>query len=161
MSVIRLSHPSSEIEGTIRLDGSKSISNRVLIIRALCNEKFIIHHISKSDDTTLLSKLLDQKDIDIYDVGHAGTTFRFLTAYLSLQQGTQLLTGSSRMLERPIGPLVDALRSLGCQISYEGKEGYPPLKIGPAHYDHLGSEVEIESGISSQYITALILRIIH
>lgn len=158
MSTIKISHPTGEIEGEITLDGSKSISNRVLIIRALSNTHFDIDHLSTSDDTKTLSNLLENvPDGNIYNVGHAGTTFRFLTAYLSLQKGTQTLTGSSRMLERPIGPLVDALRSLGCDIDYKGKEGYPPLEIKDVENTALKSEVEIDSGISSQYITALML----
>ena len=129
MNVIRLSHPTGEIKGIIELDGSKSISNRVLIIRALCEDNFDVHHLSTSDDTRLLSNLLDQTESDNYNVGHAGTTFRFLTAFLAIKPGTQILTGSSRMLQRPIGPLVDALINLGCNIAYQGIEGYPPLKL--------------------------------
>lgn len=158
MSVIRLSHPTGEIEGEITLNGSKSISNRVLIIRALCDQNFSIDKLSTSDDTSYLKRLLEEGgEDDVYNVGHAGTTFRFLTAYLTLQEGTQVLTGSSRMLERPIGPLVDALRAIGCSIDYVGAEGYPPLKIGSVSKDELKGEVHIDAGISSQYITALIL----
>lgn len=158
MSTIKISHPTGEIEGEITLDGSKSISNRVLIIRALSKSHFDIDHLSTSDDTRTLSNLLERiPDGNVYHVGHAGTTFRFLTAYLSLQEGTQLLTGSARMLERPIGPLVDALRSIGCDIKYKGKEGYPPLEIGSVDNNSLKDKVEIDAGISSQYITALML----
>lgn len=158
MSTIKISHPTGEIKGEVTLDGSKSISNRVLIIRALSDTHFDIDHLSTSDDTKTLSNLLERiPDGNIYNVGHAGTTFRFLTAYLSLQEGTQTLTGSPRMLERPIGPLVDALRSLGCDIDYKGREGYPPLEIRPVDKATLKSEVEIDAGISSQYITALML----
>ncbi len=158
MSRIRISHPTGEIRGDITLDGSKSISNRVLIIRALSGTDFKISHLSTSDDTTTLYNLLKEPpEENIYDVGHAGTTFRFLTAYLALQKGSQLLTGSSRMLERPIGPLVDALRTIGCDITYKGKEGYPPLEIGFVEKKKLKNKVEIDAGISSQYITALML----
>ncbi len=158
MERIRLSHPTGEIKGTILLDGSKSISNRVLIIRSLAPTSFNIHHLSTSDDTSKLSNLLEHGGKDnVYDVGHAGTTFRFLTAYLAIQEGIQVLTGSSRMLERPIGPLVDALRMIGCKISYEGKEGYPPLRIESIERDNLLDSVTIDAGISSQYISALIL----
>lgn len=158
MSVIRLSHPTSEINGVITLDGSKSISNRVLIIRALTKERFDIQKLSTCDDTTCLNRLLEHgSQEEVYDVGHAGTTFRFLTAYLSFQEGTQILTGSSRMLERPIGPLVEALRDLGCKIEYLQKDGYPPLKIGTVKEQDIKNRVTIDAGISSQYITALIL----
>jgi len=158
MSRIRISHPTGIVKGSIRLDGSKSISNRILIIKALCEEEFHIHHLSTSDDTSTLKRLLEEETTDdVYDVGHAGTTFRFLTAYLALQKGTQTLTGSSRMLQRPIGPLVDALRDLGCKIIYLGEEGYPPLQIQEVDTTLLGDSVEINAGVSSQYLTALLL----
>ena len=93
MSVIRISHPSGEVHGRIRLNGSKSISNRVLIIKSLCEDPFDIMHLSTSDDTQTLEKLLNQKD-NQYDCHHAGTTFRFLTSFLAIQPGEQFLTGS-------------------------------------------------------------------
>ncbi|MFT4568829.1 MAG: 3-phosphoshikimate 1-carboxyvinyltransferase [Saprospiraceae bacterium] len=156
MSIIRVSHPSGIVNGKVRLDGSKSISNRALIIRALSGENFKIEGLSTSDDTETLERLLNDDGI-VYDVHHAGTTFRFLTAYLALQEETQVLTGSERMLQRPIGPLVAALNSLGCNIKYLGEEGYPPLEIsGPGDMAQL-KEVSISAGISSQYISALIL----
>lgn len=156
MSVISLKHKDGHVDGCITLSGSKSISNRILIIRALCVQSFDIHHLSTSDDTSILNRLLSE-DHEEYYVGHAGTTFRFLTAYLALKEGQQVLTGSSRMLERPIGPLVTALREIGCEIAYLGQEGYPPLQIGSPNFNHSGQSVSIDSGISSQYITALIL----
>ena len=157
MSIKRLWHPTGIIDGEITLDGSKSISNRVLIIRALSKTSFVIHHLSTSDDTKRMEALLGDHGEEEYNVGHAGTTYRFLTAYLAIQPGSQVLTGSSRMLERPIGPLVDALRAIGCNIEYIGKEGYPPLRIGEVDPTSYHDEVKINSGISSQYITALIL----
>ena len=157
MSVIRVSHPTGIIDGKIKLEGSKSISNRVLIIQALCKKKFDIKRLSKSDDTQVLHKLLSANKLKEYDVHHAGTSFRFLTAYLAIQKGKQVLTGSSRMKQRPIGPLVEALRQLGCQIDYLGKKGYPPLKIGKPRKLDSAYEVNIDAGISSQYISALLL----
>ncbi len=157
MSRVRISHPTGVVNGTIELNGSKSISNRVLIIQALSRRKFKINRLSASDDTRTLSDILQGDQKDFYNVGHAGTTFRFLTAYLAIQQGVQFLTGSSRMLERPIGPLVDALNALGCNIEYKGKHGYPPLSIKSCSLQNLKNEVEIDAGISSQYITALVL----
>ena len=157
MSVIRVSHPTGIIDGKIKLEGSKSISNRVLIIQALCKKKFDIKRLSKSDDTQVLHKLLSANKLKEYDVHHAGTSFRFLTAYLAIQKGKQVLTGSSRMKQRPIGPLVEALRQLGCQIDYLGKKGYPPLKIGKPRKLDSAYEVTIDAGISSQYISALLL----
>lgn len=157
MKVIQLSHPTGRVEGKIKLDGSKSISNRVLIIRALCDKNFEIKRLSSSDDTNVLKELLEEKDLKTYDVGHAGTSFRFLTAYLAIQKGKQILTGSSRMKQRPIGPLVEALRQIGCRIEYMEKEGYPPLKIYKPQDLDKAKEVSIDANISSQYITALIL----
>ena len=157
MSVIRISHPTGKIEGAIQLDGSKSISNRALIIKALCKKDISLVNLSSCDDTTILNNLLFQNEGNIYDVGHAGTSFRFLTAFLAIQPDTQFLTGSERMLERPIGPLVNALNNIGCDIAYKGKNGYPPLSIRSCKREDLKAEVTIDAGISSQYITALIL----
>lgn len=156
MTTVKISKPNRRIVGEITLDGSKSISNRILIIRALCGVDFPIHNLSTSKDTQTLASLLAQKDGNVFDCGAAGTTFRFLTAYLSLKQGTQILTGSERMKQRPIGKLVKALRALGCDIEYLEKEGYPPLKINePKHLTTNG--LIIAADTSSQYITALLL----
>jgi 3-phosphoshikimate 1-carboxyvinyltransferase len=157
MSVIQISHPTGIISGEVDLDGSKSISNRVLIIRALCNKKFEIKKLANSDDTKILKKLLKADQLKEYNVGHAGTTFRFLTAFLAIQKGKQILTGSDRMKQRPIGPLVTALRQIGCQIDYMEKEGFPPLKIGKPKDLENAREVTVDANISSQYLTALIL----
>ena len=156
MSVIRISHPSSEVHGRIRLNGSKSISNRVLIIKSLCEDPFDIMHLSTSDDTQTLEKLLNQKDNE-YDCHHAGTTFRFLTSYLAIQPGEQFLTGSDRMKERPIGPLVKALRDLGAKIEYAEREGYPPLRIKSFDRINYSPNISVKADISSQYITSLLL----
>ncbi len=157
MDVIRISHPTGKINGKIKLDGSKSISNRALIIQALSKEKFDIKRLSKSDDTQVLKNLLKERDIKTYDVHHAGTSFRFLTAYLAISKGKQILTGSARMKQRPIGPLVDALRQLGCQIEYLEKKGYPPLKIGKPKKLEEAKSVTVDASISSQYLSALLL----
>lgn len=144
------------IQGNIILDSSKSISNRALIIKALCKGDIKINRLSTAKDTQTLLQLLSQKG-EIYDAGPAGTTFRFLTAYLATQQGTQILTGSERMKQRPIGDLVAALRQLGADIEYMETEGYPPLKINaPLHSDFAG-QVSIPASTSSQFITALLL----
>jgi 3-phosphoshikimate 1-carboxyvinyltransferase len=154
--IYQISKTNPHLNGTIRLDGSKSISNRLLIIKALCSEPFEILNLSTSKDTVTLQKLLNQKSPEIYDAGAAGTTFRFMTAYLALQSGTQILTGSARMLQRPIGKLVEGLRGLGCDIEYMGVEGYPPLKIKtPKLRD--AAKLSIDSGVSSQYISALLM----
>ncbi len=155
MPVIGLSHPSGEVSGSIALDGSKSISNRALIIKALSGVDFELQSLSTSDDTRVLERLLSC-DAQEYNVGHAGTSFRFLTAFLAIKAGSQILTGSARMLQRPIGPLVDALQAIGCNIEYLGVAGFPPLHIH-APSTHFKNEVWIDAGISSQYITALML----
>ena len=164
----RITKPNRRLVGSITLDGSKSISNRLLIIQALCAQPFAIHNLSTSKDAQTLVKLLaDVKSqpannlstnnkYPTYDCGAAGTTFRFLTAYLALQNGTQILTGSERMKQRPIGKLVNALRSLGCDIEYLENDGFPPLKIN-APKSLTTNELSIAADTSSQYITALLL----
>ncbi len=154
--IYKIAKPNRRIVGEITLDGSKSISNRILIINALCKDDFKIDRISTSKDTQTLTKLLSQKDTTVYDAGAAGTTFRFMTAYLALQSGTQILTGSERMKQRPIGKLVDALCALGCDIEYLENEGYPPLKIN-APKPLTTNELSIAADTSSQYITALLM----
>ena len=156
MTTYKISKPDRRIVGEITLDGSKSLSNRILIIKALCETEFPIHNLSTSNDTQTLVKLLAQTDNDTFDCGAAGTTFRFLTAHFALQEGTQMLTGSERMKQRPIGKLVNALRALGCDIEYLNTEGYPPLKIN-APKSLATDGLIISADTSSQYITALLL----
>ena len=153
----RLSYQSPREQKVISLNGSKSISNRALIIRALAEENFNIDNLSTAKDTDTLLHLLNVvSDGVTLDTGAAGTTFRFLTAYLSLQEGQQILTGSERMKQRPIGELVDALRQLGATIEYLEEEGYPPLRIGT--FDTNGiTEISLAANISSQFISALML----
>lgn len=155
MSDIKLCHPTACIHGKIKLGGSKSITNRVYIIRSLCAEPFEIYNASDSEDSRTLLSLLSQKE-GVFDAGHAGTTFRFLTALFAFQPGIQVLTGSERMQQRPIGPLVDALNTLGARIEYLQEEGFPPIKIHPPSED-LGSLVKVSADISSQFISALLL----
>jgi len=155
MEKLNIKKVNKTIKGEIDLAGSKSISNRALIIQALCEEKFDIHRLANAKDTETLEALLSSGS-DVLDVGPAGTTFRFLTAYLSLQKGTQTLTGSERMKKRPIGVLVDALRILGAEIDYLENEGYPPLLIKDAN-PFTSNEISIPSNVSSQYISALLL----
>lgn len=153
--IIEVSFGGNSVKGTINLDGSKSISNRALIIQALADEPADIHHLSTSNDTRALQRILSS-DGEVYDTGAAGTTFRFLTAYLAVAGKSCTLTGSDRMKQRPIGELVSALRTLGADITYLGKEGYPPLKFNPAELDK-SNELTIASHISSQFISALLL----
>lgn len=144
------------IVGEITLAGSKSISNRALIIRALSGQDFELKHLANAKDTILLNGLL-QSDGATFDAGAAGTTYRFLTAYLSMQSGTQVLTGTDRMKQRPIGVLAEALKSLGAEIEYLEKAGYPPLKIGAPQQFGQNNKVQIAANTSSQYISALLM----
>ena len=140
-------------QASIFLSGSKSESNRLLILQALYPD-IEIENIASCDDTTVLQKALASQE-DILDIHHAGTAMRFLTAYLAATTQKEItLTGSPSMLQRPIGPLVAALRDMGAAITYTGKQGYPPLKIAPAT---LSGNVTIDAGMSSQYISALAL----
>ena len=141
-------------EQDIQITGSKSEANRLLVLQALF-EGLDIENLSNSDDTQVLQKAL-QSSSEVIDIHHAGTAMRFLTAYFSIQENREtLLTGSSRMKERPIGVLVDALRMLGADISYEENEGFPPLRIKGKQL--LKSEVSLKANVSSQYISALLL----
>lgn len=139
---------------TIKITGSKSESNRLLLLQALYPQ-ISITNVSNSDDSVLMQKAL-VSDESVVDIHHAGTAMRFLTAYLAIQEGREVeITGSSRMKERPIKILIDALKSIGADITYLENEGYPPLKIvGKKLTKH---KVELEANVSSQYISALLL----
>ncbi len=151
----KISHPTKVVNCEIDLPSSKSISNRLLIIKAFCKVKFIIKNLSESDDTILLKNALNSKEKTI-NVSHAGTSFRFLTSFLSIQKGKEfILNGSDRMKERPIKELVNSLQELGVKIEYLEKEDFPPLKIIGTEID--GGEIEIDGTISSQFISSLLL----
>lgn len=152
--ICRISRPDKKLKGTIHLTASKSESNRVLIIRALCRQPFPVENLATAKDTQILQEALAGSSSEI-NVGPAGTTMRFLTALFAVTGGCRLITGSERMKQRPIGILVNALRKLGASISYTGKEGYPPLKIEGR--DLTGGALEVDGNISSQYISALLL----
>ena len=138
----------------LKITGSKSESNRVLLLQALY-EGLTISNLSNSDDSQLMQKAIASKD-DTVDIHHAGTAMRFLTAYFATRVGkSTTLTGSERMQERPIKILVDALNSLGASISYTKKEGYPPLLIQGKALSK--SVVRLKANVSSQYISALLL----
>ena len=154
MKELRLRHQSGNLDGKIQITGSKSESNRMLLLRALFPH-IELENLSNSDDTVAIKSGLEN-DNDLVDIGHAGTSMRFLTAYYStLENQEKTLTGSSRMQERPIGILVDALRQLGADIIYLKNEGYPPLLIKGKRLT--ASEVRLSANISSQFITALML----
>ncbi|WP_321368193.1 3-phosphoshikimate 1-carboxyvinyltransferase [uncultured Draconibacterium sp.] len=143
-----------EISGTINLPASKSISNRALIINALSYSPYPIRNLSDSDDTKVLTSALFSNS-NKFDIGHAGTAMRFLTAFLAKIVGEWEITGSERMQQRPISILVDALNQLGAKIEYLGNEGCPPLKIFGSHLK--GQTIELDGSVSSQYISALLL----
>ena len=142
----------------IALPASKSISNRALLLQALSPEKrYDIDNLAVCDDTRHMLQGIEAKRLGapLIDIGATGTAMRFLTAYLAITEGKTIITGSERMRQRPIGTLVEALRKLGADISYIDKEGYPPLCVRGRKLH--GGALEIEAGISSQYISALLM----
>jgi 3-phosphoshikimate 1-carboxyvinyltransferase len=172
--------PVKHARGTVVLPGSKSISNRTLLLAALSRGTTRLAGLLDSDDTRVMLKALadlrvpiardaasgeylvtgvsgrfGNKAADLF-MGNAGTAIRPLTAALALQGGTYTLSGVSRMHERPIGDLVDGLRAVGADISYQGDEGYPPLKISPAAIK-LKGPVKVRGDVSSQFLTALLM----
>jgi len=170
---------STAARGTVRLPGSKSISNRVLLLAALAKGTTIVRALLDSDDTRVMLDALRAlgvgvarvSDSDDYEItggggafpvkqaelflGNAGTAFRSLTAACALSGGEYVLKGVARMHERPIGDLVDALRRLGARIDYLGQEGFPPLKIHPAEL--AGDATEVRGNVSSQFLTGLLM----
>ena len=151
----KISHPTKVVECEIDLPASKSISNRLLIIKALCEDSFEIENLSDSDDTKNLIYSLNTLRNTI-DVAHGGTTFRFLTSYLAIQNGKEfILTGSDRLKERPIKELIEALKIMGAKIEYLENDGFAPLKISGSILN--GGFVEIDGGISSQFISSILL----
>jgi len=168
---ILLTKTTRSVNGEVHLTGSKSECNRALIIEALSNDKVRVENISDAADAVTLSKVLGltlqtvgyesqpithQLEHKIVNIGPAGTAMRFLTAYYTLQDEEVVLTGSERMKQRPIGILVDALRKLGAEISYEENEGFPPIRI-KGNIQQATNSISIKGNISSQYITALLL----
>ena len=143
-----------KLQGEITLPTSKSISNRVLIINALAYSPFPVQNLSDSDDTRIMEQVLNS-NTNKFDIGHAGTAMRFLTAFLSKIVGEWEITGSERMQQRPIKILVDALRKLGAKIEYINNDGYPPLRIWGSNLK--GGKLELDGSISSQYISALLM----
>jgi 3-phosphoshikimate 1-carboxyvinyltransferase len=153
-----LKYNNEDIKARIQLPGSKSLSNRLLILNEVLHLNLQLKNISTARDTLdLIAALKQIKEAknNIIDVGHAGTDMRFLTALLSVTPGEWVLKGSERMKERPIGELVNALKQIGAQITYLEKEGFPPLKIIGQKLQ--GGKIEIDGSISSQFISALLL----
>lgn len=142
------------LQSSVSISGSKSETNRLLLLQALY-PTIILDNASNSDDSEVMIKALESKE-PLIDIHHAGTTMRFLTAYFSMQEGREvILTGSSRMKERPIRILVDALRQIGANIQYVENEGFPPLRITGKKL--VQNKVTLPADVSSQYISALLL----
>ena len=151
---LKIQNSNKEANGDLTITGSKSESNRLLIIQALYPQ-IEIHNLSKSDDSKITLEGLKSKK-NVIDINHAGTAMRFLTAYFAIQPHREIvLTGSNRMQERPIKLLVEALNSLGADITYEKEPGFPPLIIRGKEI--LINRVSLPANISSQYISALML----
>ena len=177
--------PLASAGGTVTLPGSKSISNRVLLLAALSHGTTTVHDLLDSDDTRVMLQALQHLGCTVAPaavlagqpvritgigaslpadaaatlfLGNAGTAMRPLTAALAVLGGQFEMTGVPRMYERPIGDLVDALRQLGCQIDYLGTDGYPPLRIGQPDFSHLSSApIQVRGDVSSQFLTALLM----
>ena len=146
--------PTAALRGTAALPASKSICNRALLLARLAGGGWTVENPSDCDDTRALVRGLATTGGTV-DVGAAGTAMRFLTVWLCTQPGEYLITGSRRMLERPIGILVDALRRLGARVAYAGREGYPPLCIEGGALR--GGALDVAASVSSQYISALLM----
>lgn len=162
-NAIRLSHPTKTLRGTVELTGSKSESNRALIIQAWSGGVVEVANLSSAADTETLKQALHatttaatEEETTVIDIGPAGTAMRFLTAYLPTTNGRYLLTGSERMKQRPIGILVDALQTLGAHIAFAGQPGYPPLSISGG-FNQITDTVTVKGDVSSQYLSALLL----
>ena len=154
MDILLSTLGSKKINENITISGSKSESNRLLILQKLFPE-ISIENLSDSDDSIHMQHALSTND-ETVDIGHAGTAMRFLTSYFAVNEGREtVLTGSERMQNRPIEILVNALKDLGAEISYEDKEGYPPIRIKGTKITK--DKVQINGNVSSQYISSLLL----
>ena len=150
---IQVSAP-AQVCTDIQLPASKSISNRALIINALAKGAYKPENLSDCDDTNVMVKALASQDETI-DIMAAGTAMRFLTAFLSVTEGTRVITGTERMQQRPIEILVNALKMLGAEIKYERSNGFPPLRISGKPLE--GGAISLKGNVSSQYISALLM----
>lgn len=157
---LHLQTSTCKLQSEIKITGSKSETNRLLLLQALY-PNITLENTSNSDDSEVMTQVLESSQIptsdsQLHDIHHAGTAMRFLTAYFAIQENREvILTGSSRMKERPIEILVDALRSLGAEITYEENEGFPPIRIKGKKITN--SKVSLLANTSSQYISALLL----
>ncbi|MDW7695500.1 3-phosphoshikimate 1-carboxyvinyltransferase [Flammeovirgaceae bacterium SG7u.111] len=151
---ISITHPSKKILIELQIEGSKSECNRALIMQALSHGNIELSNLSNARDSQTMLRLLASDELT-FDVRDAGTTMRFLTAYCAATGRETIMTGTERMQQRPIGILIDALREIGAEISYENKEGYPPIHI--KSFKQKSSNVSIRGDVSSQYISALLM----
>ncbi|BAV95011.1 3-phosphoshikimate 1-carboxyvinyltransferase [Ichthyobacterium seriolicida] len=152
---MRVYNPSKCVSGTLHITGSKSETNRLLILKHLSKNNIEIKNLSNSKDSEMMSKALSTEE-SLINIGMAGTAMRFLTSFFAIKQGSDIvLTGDSRMKERPIKVLVDALRDIGANIEYTEIEGYPPIRIMGKRLE--GGQIDIAANISSQYITSILL----
>ncbi|WP_347067998.1 3-phosphoshikimate 1-carboxyvinyltransferase [Flavobacterium sp. WV_118_3] len=151
---VQLRQSDVNLKSQIAITGSKSETNRLLLLQALY-PNLKLNNVSNSDDSLMMIKALESEG-SVIDIHHAGTAMRFLTAFFATQENREVvLTGSTRMQERPISILVDALRQLGANIAYEKNEGYPPIRISGKKMTE--SKVSLKANVSSQYISALLL----
>ena len=141
---------------SIKLNSSKSESNRLIIIKALSKEKIEIKNLSNANDTSLLNNLINFNSTNTWNAEDAGTSMRFLTSYLSLTKNGALLTGTDRMKKRPIKILVEALREIGANILYKEEEGYPPINIKRKIVQKINN-IDIRGDVSSQYISSILM----
>ncbi|MDT8393592.1 MAG: 3-phosphoshikimate 1-carboxyvinyltransferase [Bacteroidales bacterium] len=158
MDSITITATKDHLDDKVALPLSKSISNRSLMLNAISGGLVKYDLLSDADDTKLLQHLLGRIQAgndSILNAGNAGTVYRFLTAYLSIKAGEWTLDGDQRMRQRPIGPLVDSLRRLGADITYQGRNGFPPLLIRGRQL--AGGRTEIDAGMSSQFASALMM----
>ena len=151
---LALAHITDISNESLQITGSKSEANRLLILQALYPQ-IDIKNLSNSDDSEVMQKAIASSD-EVVDIHHAGTAMRFLTSYFAIKEGRKtILTGSERMQQRPIKILVDALRDLGADISYQKEEGYPPIALNGKKLSK--SKVSLKANVSSQYISSLML----
>jgi 3-phosphoshikimate 1-carboxyvinyltransferase len=153
--IYTISRNTSAVKAQIKLVSSKSESNRALIINAVSGGKCELDNLSAARDTQTMQRLLglSTQELDVLD---AGTTMRFLTAYTAIKGLDKVMTGTPRMCERPIGILVEALKSVGCNVTYLKNEGFPPLKID-AHQGLTSNRITMKGDVSSQYISAILM----
>lgn len=155
-SFVRLTKQIKRLDGITNVTSSKSETNRALIIQALSKEKITLKNVSEARDSVTMQRLLANMDNTEWDVLDAGTTMRFLTAFAAVNCENKIMTGSARMQQRPIAPLVDCLTALGAKINYLKNEGFPPIQIKQIT-EQKTNKIKIAGNISSQYISALLM----